>query len=47
VQGRGFIIYISISAAWAHVELTMLLKNVKLHLAGVVPRIGKIFLAYL
>jgi len=35
VQGRGFIIYISISAAWAHVELAMLLKNVKLRLAGV------------
>jgi len=28
----GFIIYFSISAAWAHVELTMLLKKVILHL---------------
>jgi hypothetical protein len=32
VHSRGFIIYFSISAAWAHVELTMLLKKVMLQL---------------
>jgi len=47
VLGWGFINYISISAAWAHVELAMLLKNVKVQGAVVYLVFVKISLAYL
>lgn len=39
--------FVSISAAWAHVELAMLLKNVRLLLVGLYLIFGKIFLACL
>jgi len=38
--------FISNSAAWAHVELTMLLKNVRLLLVGWYLAFDKIFLEY-
>jgi hypothetical protein len=43
----GVLQFVSISVAWAHAELTMLLKNVRLLLVGLYLVFGKIFLACL